>query len=214
MIESGNIPPDDAMEVEALSPFHQDDFQGPQKRILTVFSHLEDSGSEWSCYISVGMATDEQKAPLVDEIAQAGSPLNHKYFLGAENMELWIDNQLAGLCRCRLSALDEEEALAAGESFMVWVYLDAVFIRPCYHSMGFGERLSEQCVEHLTNSAFAHIRERYSNYPSIEVVLNADFESEQGERFFDQMTDNLHMSMDVIASILNVPIKVSTDAGY
>jgi len=214
MIESGNIPPDDDMEVEELSPFHQDHFQGPQKRILTVFSHLADSGSEWNCYISVGMATDEQKAPLVDEIAQAGSPLNHKYFLGAENMELWIDNQLAGLCRCRLSAPDEEEAMAAGDTFMAWVYLDAVFIRPCYHSMGFGERLSEQCVEQLTNGVFAHIRERYSNYPSIEVVLNADFESEQGERFFEQMTDNLQMNMDVIAGMLNIPIKVSTDAGY
>lgn len=214
MTKPGNTSTDDDMGQDELSPFHQDDFQGAQKRILTVFPHLTDNGSEWNCYISIGMATDEQKAPLVDEIAQAGSPLNHKYFLGAENLELWIDNQLAGLCRCRLSAPDEEEALAAGDSFMAWIYLDAVFIRPCYQSMGFGERLSEQCVEQLTNSVFAHIRECYSDYPSIEVVLNADFESEQGERFFEQMTDNLQMNMDVIAAILNVPIKVSTDAGY
>ena len=214
MTKSGNSSTDDDMALEELYPFHQDDFQGPQKRILTVFSHLTDSGTEWSCYISIGMATDEQKAPLVDEIAQAGSPLNHKYFLGAENLELWIDNQLAGLCRCRLSAPDDDEALAAGESFMAWAYLDAVFIRPCYQSLGFGERLSEQCVEQLTNSVLAHIRERYSDYPSIEVVLNADFESEQGERFFEQMTDNLQMNMDVIAEMLKTPIKVSTDAGY
>ncbi|QXW42706.1 hypothetical protein [Pseudomonas amygdali] len=202
------------MTSEDLSPFHQDGFQGPQKRILTVFPHHADNGCEWNCYISIGMATDEQKAPLVNEIAQAGSPLNDKYFLGAENLELWIDNHLAGLCRCRLSAPDEEEALATEESFMAWVYLDAVFIRPCYQSLGFGERLSEQCVEQVTNSLLAHFRERHSGYSSIEVVLNADFESEQGERFFDQMTDNLQMNMDVIAQMLRIPIKVSTDAGY
>lgn len=102
MTESGNTSINVDMTSEDLSPFHQDGFQGTQKRILTVFPHLADSGSEWNCYISVGMATDEQKAPLVDEIAQARSPLNDKYFLGAENLELWIDNHLAGLCRCRL----------------------------------------------------------------------------------------------------------------
>ncbi|MFK7697999.1 hypothetical protein [Pseudomonas caspiana] len=150
----------------------------------------------------------------MDEITRAGSPLNRKYFLGAENLELWIDNELAGLCRCRLSAPDEEEALTAGEPFMAWVYLDAVFIRPTYHSLGFGERLSEQCVEVVTSSLLVHLRERYSRYPSIQVVLNADFESEQGERFFDQMTDSLQMNMEVIAQMLKVPIKVSTDAGY
>lgn len=97
---------------------------------------------------------------------------------------------------------------------MAWVYLDAVFIRPIYQSLGFGERLSEQCVEFVTNSLLAYIRERYSGYPSIEVVLNADFESEQGEVFFDQMTDSLQMNMEVIAQMLMAPIKVSTDAGY
>lgn len=214
MTESGNTSIELDMTSEDLHLFHQDGFQGPQKRILTVLSHLSDGGSEWSCYISVGMATDEQKAPLVEEIAQAGSPLNDKYFLGAENLELWIDNHLAGLCRCRLSAPDEEEALATGESFMALVYLDAVFIRPCYQSLGFGERLSEQCVEQVTNSLMAHLRERHSGYSYIEIVLNADFESEQGERFFDQMTDSLQMNMDVIAQMLRIPIKVSTDAGY
>lgn len=214
MNETGNLCTDGDTTSVDLCSFHQDDFQGPQKRILTVFTHLTYSGSEWGCYISVGMATDQQKALLVDEIAKAGSPLNQKYFLGAENLELWIDNQLAGLCRYRLSAPDEDQALAAGESFMAWVYLDAVFIRPGYQSMGFGERLTEQCVEQLTNSFLAHIRDCYSDYPLIEVVLNADFESEQGERFFDQMTDNLQMNMDVIAQMLEIPIKVSTDAGY
>lgn len=64
------------------------------------------------------------------------------------------------------------------------------------------------------NCLLAHLRERHSGYTSIEVALNADFESEQGERFFDQMTDNLQMNMDVIAQILRIPIKVSTDAVY
>lgn len=96
---------------------------------------------------------------------------------------------------------------------MAWVYLDAVFIRPIYQSLGFGERLSEQCVELVTNSLLAHLRERGSGYPSTEVALNADFESEQGERF-DQMTDKLQTNMEVNAQMLKFPIKVSTDAGY
>jgi GNAT superfamily N-acetyltransferase len=214
MTEPCNIPTDDDMESDALFPTHQDSLQGPQKRIVTVFPHLAYSGSKWNCYISVGMATDEQKAPLVQEIAQAGSPLNGRYFLGAENLELWIDNELAGLCRCSLSTPDEDEAPTAFESFAAFIRLDAVFIRPCYQSLGFGEHLSEQCVELVTNSLLVHFRERYSSYSSIDVVLIADFESEQGERFFDQMTDNLEMNMDLIAEMLKVPIKVSTDAGY
>lgn len=36
---------DDETTSEDLSLFHQD-FQGPQKRVLSVFPHLADSGSE------------------------------------------------------------------------------------------------------------------------------------------------------------------------
>lgn len=214
MIEASLANSNDEAIHDSFTPFHLDDFQGPQKRILSVFPYTIYNGSTWNCYISLGMATNEQKAPLVEEIAKAGSPLNPKYFLNAENLELWVDNALAGLCRLRLSSPDEEGAMAAGESFMAIGSLEAVFVRPCYQSLGFGELISEYCAELVTNSLFAHIRERYSSYPSIEVILRADFESAEGERFFDQLTDTMQMNMEMIAGMLKIPIKVSTDAGF
>ncbi|PHN17210.1 hypothetical protein AO242_21195 [Pseudomonas sp. ICMP 561] len=74
--------------------------------------------------------------------------------------------------------------------------------------------MSERCVDLVTNGLFAHIRERYRTYPSIELLLTADFESEQGERFFNQLTDNLQMNVEIIIEIPKIPVTVSTDAGY
>lgn len=36
------------------------------------------------------MATNEEKSPLVKEIAAAGAPLDDNYFIDAENLELWL----------------------------------------------------------------------------------------------------------------------------
>lgn len=98
----------DQSDAEALLP--QDGFLGHRRQYFSVQMHCSYSGTEeWATYFSTGIATDTQKAPLVEEIREAGTPLNNKYFLNSENLELWIDGQLAGLCRYRLSGHGDQD---------------------------------------------------------------------------------------------------------
>lgn len=53
---------------------HQDGILGPQNRALGVFVHPSyDGKEEWNVFFSIGMATNQEKAPLVQEIAAAGT---------------------------------------------------------------------------------------------------------------------------------------------
>ena len=66
-------------------PWHQDDVLGAQKRCIRAWTHdSDDNRTQWSVCVSIGLATDEEKSPLVTEIEAAGSPLDENYFLGVE----------------------------------------------------------------------------------------------------------------------------------
>jgi len=208
--------PSDGVALADSEPPNQDVFLGTQSRNLNVFCHETYDGSDcWRGHTSIGMATDEQKAPLVDEIAEAGSPLNPKYFIAVENLELWIENELAGLCRYRLATGDDPEyEIAPGEAFRLLLTLDAIFIRPQFHSQGFGQILSEELALLVTSGIFTKLRADISIHPEVDLALYCEFESAQGERFFNQLVDELQFRTEIISHLIKVPIKVSTDAGY
>lgn len=50
--------------------------------------------------------------------------------------------------------------------------------------------------------------------PRISFTLTADFESYEGDRFFDTLTEELEMRLNAISTIVNAPIKITVDAGY
>ncbi|WAH60944.1 hypothetical protein LZ023_16140 [Pseudomonas silvicola] len=193
---------------------HQDDFLGPQARCLGSWLHSSfDGKTEWQVMTSVGMATDVEKSPLVEEISRAGSPLNDLYFIGMENLELWIDGQLAGLCRYRNVKPDANEDADDG-ALHLYVVLEAVFIRPRYHSLGFGELVSEALAEQIDAGILTCLHKERPFKGQVGLTLFADFNSEQGERFFDHLHDVIFKRMEAMSDSLGVSIDVETDAGY
>ena len=173
---------DQVREIEQDVPcqgmtWHQNDILGPQRRGLSVFVHSSyDRRKDWHVVFSVGMATNDEKAPLIEETAACGMPLNPRYFIDAENLELWIDNALAGLCRCRLYEVDNpDEELGPDEPLSFTVSLGAVFIRPLYRSLGFGELLNEQLAELIVSGILTHLMRKEADYSAIDVALTADF---------------------------------------
>ena len=195
--------------------WHQDDALGPQKRGLHVFVHTSFEGDqEWSFAFSIGMATNEEKAPLIQEIASAGAPLNPNYFIDAENLELWIENELAGLCRYTFYDDDSDEVPEPDEPLRFVISLCAVFIRPQYHSLGFGGLLNEQLAELMVSGILTRLLQKKADCSALDVLLTADFESSQGEAFFDYLAEQLEFKLELVSMQFAVPIEVHTDAGY
>jgi ribosomal protein S18 acetylase RimI-like enzyme len=199
-----------------LEPWHQDDALGPQKRCVSIFQHSTYDGTQhWNALISIGMATNEEKSPLVKEIAAAGSPLNDNYFIDAENLELWINKELAGLCRYRSHGsedLDDESETQGPLRFLF--SLDAVFVRPLYHSLGFGEILSEHLAEQLMAGLLTQLVRIKSHDAGADVVLFADFDSVEGDRFFENLAELIELKIEISSNSLGIPITFSTDSGY
>lgn len=193
---------------------HQDDFLGSQARCLAAWPHLSYDGQDHRHVMtSIGLATDAEKCPLVEEISASGSPLNHRYFLAVENIELWVNNQLAGLCRYRNVKREPSDELD-DETLSFFVTLDAVFVRPRYHSLGFGEVLSEALAEQIVAGIFTHLHKHRPFKGRADLTLFADFNSEQGERFFDNLSDLVAKRMEGISESIGISIEIEVDAGY
>lgn len=157
----------------------------------------------------------------MEEICEAGAPLNNNYFLNTENLELWINGQLAGLCRYRLSGHGDQDLTIADldapnkdEPYHLDLSLLAAFIRPKYHSKGLGNLMSVQLADLVASGVLSRILAAPFVSPRISFTLTADFESSEGERFFDTLTEELEMRLNAISTTVNAPIKITVDAGY
>jgi hypothetical protein len=210
----------DQLDEESLLP--QDGFLGHRQQYLSAQIHCSYSGTEeWATYFSIGIATDVQKAPLVEEICEAGAPLNSKYFLNSETLELWINGQLAGLCRYRLSGHGDQDLTISDldapnkeEPYHLDLSLLAVFIRPQYHSKGLGYLLSIQLADLVASGVLSRILSAPFVSPHISFTVKADFESSEGEHFFDTLTEELEMRLSAVSTAVGIPIKITVDAGY
>lgn len=199
----------------------QDGFLGPRRQYLSVQFHYSYSGTEeWAAYFSVGMATDAQKEPLVAEIREAGSPLNSEYFINAENLELWINGQLGGLCRYRLSGFGDQSFTSSNsdepgeDELFLHLSLLAVFIRPQYHSKGLGSLLSTQLAEIVASGLLNRFLGNPVTSSNIRLTIAADLESSAGEAFFENLTEELEIKINAISAATQVSIEISVDAGY
>ena len=212
----------DAADDDENALLPQDGFLGHRQQYLSVQTHCSYSGTEeWAIYFSTGIATSVQKAPLVEEICESGAPLNSKYFLNSENLELWIDGQLAGLCRYLLSGHGDQDLTYSDldppnkdEPYQLTLSLLAVFIRPQFHSKGMGYLLSIQLADLVASGVLSRILAAPFVSSNISFLVTADFESSEGERFFDDLVDELQVRLNTISTALGTPIKINVDAGY
>lgn len=167
------------------------------------------------------MATNQQKRSLVEEISEAGYPLNEVYFINMENLELWIDGELAGLCRYNLSGhgddicLDETaEKSPTDRPYRLHMELQAVFVRPQFHSKGFGSALCYQLSDTVCSGIFNRLLPNPTPSPSVELTLFCDFEPEAGERFFNEFVEQLETKLTVIQKAKGLLLRIVVEAGY
>ncbi|MEO4017479.1 hypothetical protein [Pseudomonas rossensis] len=199
----------------------QDGFLGPRRQYLSVQFHFTYSGTEeWATLFSVGMATDAQKEPLVAEICEVGSPLNIEYFINAENLELWINGQLGGLCRYRLSGFGDQSLTSSNsdepeeDEASIHLSLLAVFIRPQYRSKGLGNLLSTQLAEVVASGLLNRILGNPVTSSNKRLTIAADLESSEGEAFFENLTEELEIKINAISAATQISIDINVDSGY
>lgn len=199
----------------------QDGFLGPRRQYLSIQFHFTYGGTEeWATHFSVGMATDAQKEPLVAEICEAGSPLNSEYFINAENLELWINGELGGLCRYRLSGFGDQSLTISNsdepeeDEPSIHLSLLAVFIRPQYRSKGLGNLLSNQLAEVVASGLLNRILVKPVTYSNMRLTIVADLESSEGEAFFENLTEELEIKINAISAATQIPIDINVDSGY
>lgn len=216
MNHTGKVDGQHAERLTVLEPWHEDDALGPQKRCVSIFQHSTYDGTQhWNALISIGMATNEEKYPLVKEIAAAGSPLNDNYFIDAENLELWINKELAGLCRYRIHGSEDLDGESETQGPLRFLFsLDGVFVRPLYHSLAFGEIVSEHLAEQLMAGLLTQLVRIKLHDAGANVVLLADFDSIEGERFFENLAKLIEIRIEISSDSLGIPITFSTDSGY
>jgi hypothetical protein len=199
----------------------QDGFLGPRTQYLSIQFHFTYGGTEeWATHFSVGMATDAQKEPLVAEICEAGSPLNSEYFINAENLELWINGELGGLCRYRLSGFGDQSLTSSNsdeseeDEHFVHLSLLAVFIRPQFRSKGLGNLLSIQLAEVVASGLLNRILGNPVTYSNMRLTIAADLESSEGEAFFENLTEELEIKINAISAATQISVDINVDAGY
>lgn len=201
---------------------HQDSFLGPQQAYLSSYLHyaLEDD-RHWAVHFSIGMAIDDQKRHIFHELAAAGNRLNEDYFLGVENLELWVDGQLGGLCRFSVCGDDDHDEFDelrvtpnAKSPYKIYIGLQAVFVRPQLKSRGFGEALCHQLSDVVTSGLLNRLLPQDVPSPSFNITLSADFESAEGERFYNELAQLLQMKLTVLEKTKGIPFRIIEDAGY
>ncbi|WP_179053525.1 GNAT family N-acetyltransferase [Pseudomonas hunanensis] len=208
--------------IEDRDAMHQDGYLGHQHRYFSSSLHWSfDGATEWAVHFSVGMATNHQKRPLVEEISEAGCPMNEAYFMNKENLELWIDGELAGLCRYSLSGHGDDVSLVetaekppADRPYLLHMELQAVFVRPQFHSMGLGSALCHQLADTVCSGILNRLLPNPTPSPSVELTLFCDFDSEAGESFFNELLEQLETKLSVIKKAKGLLIRIVVDAGY
>ncbi|QLJ12527.1 hypothetical protein H0H12_18930 [Pseudomonas putida] len=201
---------------------HQDRFLGSQQTQSFPYPHYSFSNNrKWEVHFTLGMASNDQKLRLINEVTATGNPLNVAYFLSVENLEMWIDAELAGLCRFQVTGdgdQDENNQCRAPSDaetpLKIQVNLHAAFVRPQFRSLGFGEALCVQLSNVVGNGILNRLVSQPISSPSIDITISADLESAEGERFCNQLSELLQSKMAVLYKIISIPYRIIDDAAY
>ncbi len=173
-----------------------------------------------SCALSYGMATLEQKEVIfVDLKRDETLPLNEKPFK-EDCYELWLDQHLIGLCSLGYRGLIEFREFEGVDSFddgYVSVNLELVYLLEEYRGKGLGGELSTMLFYQVQNILLNDIfTNRHLIEKKLDVSVSADFESKEGQMFFDCFYNLLSHDFSFVANRLKFDFDVSfeCDAGY
>lgn len=176
--------------------------------MLNCYKHLDiDTFDTWTCVHGFGVATFEQKQSALNAFISEGEQLNEKYFLNVPAHELWLDQNLAGLCQLR-SVISEHQ-----DSLTINAVLDAIFILKRYRgnglSSGFVDSIWSSLISEYMDTIY---RAKLKGMNQFLVMLHADFESQAGESVFNHLFETMHSFFETAKSALGVTISIRPNA--
>ncbi len=178
--------------------------------MLNCYKHVDiDTFDTWTCVHGFGAATVEQKQSALDALISEGDQLNEKYFLYVPTHELWLDQNLAGLCQLR-SVISEHQ-----DSLTIHAFFEAIFILKRYRGHG----LSSGFVDSIWSSLISEYMDtiyqaKLKGTNQFLVMLHADFESQAGESVFNHLYETMDSFFESAGAALGVTIRLRPNAGY
>jgi GNAT superfamily N-acetyltransferase len=179
----------------------------PRGRILKVEiePYLDDHEEHEDLTVSIGLADQKQLTNFLSKVS-GDVDTTDESFLGNPLLELWMSNQLVGICSLNLnySMSSDEEDLEDGEIDELYysVYFNRIFVDSDLQRLGLGRHLAMAAGAY----AGAVIVEDLLKKPfkKVSVMFCADFVSIGGERLFDYLvseTENVTNSAALIAGL-------------
>lgn len=166
--------------------------------------------SPWRVIYGYGTATNEQKRAALNTLHRGGDHLNRNYFLSQDCHEIWVGSKLIGLCNVQTKVRE----LVDGEGYLNTT-LDAIFILKRYRGHGMGSMFIQTILKDLRAGYTAEISTlAKAGVKRFSVILNADFESEEGEWVFASIPFELADLFGSLKIALNVDIDCIVDAGF
>lgn len=74
--------------------------------------------------------------------------------------------------------------------------------------------MSVQLADLVASGILSRILATLFVSPQISFTLLADFESSEGERFFENLMEELEIRLNAISTAVGTPVKITVDAGY
>lgn len=170
------------------------------KRMISITDDFI-TGTGGTLCVTFGMATQQQKEELAQkQIGDVG--LNECYLLDSDVYELWANKALIGYCAIEYSKRHNV------------IIINMVYLLPDYRGKGVGDDFATVIAKDLTRQIFQN---NWANKKKkTPFTVHADFESEEGERFFYQIFEQLTDEVVTHASNL-MPDKCFSfidDAGF
>lgn len=179
--------------------------------------------------VTHGFATIEQinafkKADNFEDSVNLGQA--ESYF------EIWKDDVLMGLCNMDINIYDEEgcdkilecvdpeEILESypdtDDELSVFMSLESVALLPKYRGKGYAQKTSAAISIFIMEEIKNIIDDNPNKFSSIRITSMADYISTEGERFHDQLTDNIEESdsFNEKLAMLDIELSIDIDAGY
>jgi hypothetical protein len=146
--------------------------------------------------ITRGLSTSEQQRECIDEYRddeELGDKLAHSHLMGDDVFEMWIGSKLAGLCKCDLKEIfQQNDEVITTKNLHLEHYLSGVFLLKKYRNNGLGAYFSSEIGDLLWNNLSGlFLTETYNQITHVDVFVYSEYTSLEGEGFHEILLSDL-----------------------
>jgi len=163
--------------------------------------------------ITKGFLSDDEIETFVNSASSEDEvQINPEFFKGGM-FEVWHEDAVIGGCSVS-HEIDNDDM-----NCCIFVSLKAVIVSPDYRMLGVGGLLAEAVGRNVANEILTLlVKERLSKRPmhNVSITFCADFESREGEAFFNILTNYVQYGINPnkLSGLLKCDCSVDFDAGY